>query len=305
MHGRPPITEGLLRRARLRLREVPERHGLGAGRRIHRVDGRWRAALALLEKLPQAGRDRSFEALAAEAGWRRQARPDVHGLLRAYVEGFNAAPADRIGMQSLRQQTLAAGEIEGDRLFRVEGGYAPLVDFLAARARRAGATIRLGVEARAVAWRRGTVTDPGARPPRRAPAPAARADRDCHRPPRRAPGPRRPPLLAAAPRRQATGHPRPGGRSGDPHVAPVPPPTPGGHRRAHHLRTRCTDPVLFKLIGARHPGCHGDSNRMGSADRGMAGERPEVRRLLRREGILCGTSSALGVAAWQDTSASG
>ncbi len=42
------------------------------------------------------------------------------------------------------------------------------------------------------------------------------------------------------------------------------------------LCTRCTDPVLFKLSGARHPGCHGDSNRMGSADRGMAGERPEV-----------------------------
>ena len=70
-------------------------------------------------------------------------------------------------------------------------------------------------------------------------------------------------------------------------------------------RTRCTDPVLLKLSGARHPGCHGDSNRMGSADRGMAGERPEVRRLLRREGIFCRTSSALGVAAWQDTSASG
>ncbi len=71
------------------------------------------------------------------------------------------------------------------------------------------------------------------------------------------------------------------------------------------LGTRCTDPVLLKLSGARHPGCHGDSNRMGSADRGMAGERPEVRRLLRREGIFCRTSSALGVAAWQDTSASG
>ncbi len=86
-------------------------------------------------------------------------------------------------------------------------------------------------------------------------------------------------------------------------VRPLPPPTPSLSTPIYG--TRCTDPVLLKLSGARHPGCHGDSNRMGSADRGMAGERPEVRRLLRREGIFCRTSSALGVAAWQDTSASG
>jgi monoamine oxidase len=158
VHGRAPALERLLRLGRWRLREVEERHWQGGGGRPVRVDGRWRAALGLLDELPQAGADRSFDEVAARAGWRRRAGPDVRGLLRAYVEGFNAAPADRIGLQGLRLQTRAAGEIDGDRLFRIPGGYGQVVDLLAARARRAGAVLRLGTEARRIRWRRGRVT---------------------------------------------------------------------------------------------------------------------------------------------------
>jgi monoamine oxidase len=155
VHGRAPAIERLVRLGRWRLREVEERHWQGDGRRLVRIDGRWKAALALLEELPQAGRDRTFDELAAAAGWRRRAGPDVRGLLRTYVEGFNAAPADRIGLQGLRLQTRAASAIDGDRLFRLPGGYGPLVDLLARRARRAGAVFRMGTEARGVRWRRG------------------------------------------------------------------------------------------------------------------------------------------------------
>src|SRR5438477_102381 len=81
----------------------------------------------------------------------------LEALDRAFVEGFNAAPAGRISVRSLAQQTAAAGEVQGDRVFRIVGGYGALVDGLAERARRAGAVLRMGVVVDGIRWRSGEV----------------------------------------------------------------------------------------------------------------------------------------------------
>ncbi len=65
---------------------------------------------------PYSQPDRSFaQAL-------KDARMDAPWATR-YVEGFNAAYADKISVQSILQDEQAAAKIEGDRAFRIIGGY--------------------------------------------------------------------------------------------------------------------------------------------------------------------------------------
>ena len=59
-------------------------------------------------------------------------------LATNYVEGFNAADASRISLQSLAKQQAAEDAIEGDRLFRVDEGYAEVPEFLLRRFLDAG-----------------------------------------------------------------------------------------------------------------------------------------------------------------------
>ncbi len=77
--------------------------------------------------------------------------------LTGYVEGFNAADAERISARSLGIQQRAENESEGDRSWHLPGGYGQLADFLDMRVRAAGGEIRLNTIVDAVHWRRGDV----------------------------------------------------------------------------------------------------------------------------------------------------
>jgi monoamine oxidase len=104
-----------------------------------------------------AGTDLSFdEYLRAAAIEPRQAK-----LARAYVEGFNAADASRIGIAALARQQLAEEAIEADRLFHVQGGYDAIPNYLAERSRQDGAVIALGHRVRRVEWTEGSVVVAG------------------------------------------------------------------------------------------------------------------------------------------------
>jgi monoamine oxidase len=156
VHGLPPAIEALRRQARARRIEVPQRHWVNDGRGLRQADETWRRAMELLGGLPTEPPDRSYAQLEREAAWRGRESATVRRLARQFVEGFNAAPADDIGVVTLGRQTAASEEIEGDRLFRIAGGYGTLVEALA---RRAGnkAELRFGAVVQAVRWRRGDV----------------------------------------------------------------------------------------------------------------------------------------------------
>jgi monoamine oxidase len=157
VHGKPPILLRLLETAGLRRVEQRARHALRWRGTLQQADHLFARGAELLENLPRGERDRSFARVAAQPWWRRLAPPEVRRLSRAFVEGFNAAPADAISAASLAEQTEASAEIDGDRLFHVAGGYGGLVHHLLQRARRAGAEVRTGAEVRRVVWRRGKV----------------------------------------------------------------------------------------------------------------------------------------------------
>jgi monoamine oxidase len=106
-----------------------------------------------LTQLAQLSNDVSF------AAWLQASEIPEHQrkALLGYVEGFNAADANRISARALGLQQVAENEIEGDLAWHVRGGYARLTDFLAHRFQDLGGTLRLNCTVRSVHWRPGKV----------------------------------------------------------------------------------------------------------------------------------------------------
>lgn len=71
-----------------------------------------------------------------------------------YIEGFHAARPAEIGVQGLALANRAEDAIEGDRSFRLAGGYGALLDWLR---RDITAEVHCGVVVQSVVWRRGDV----------------------------------------------------------------------------------------------------------------------------------------------------
>jgi len=76
---------------------------------------------------------------------------DIAGIERrrgeqaaAYVEGFNAADANVIGVAALAQQQRAENAIQADRLFHIRAGYDAVPNFLRERFERAGGSVLTG-----------------------------------------------------------------------------------------------------------------------------------------------------------------
>jgi monoamine oxidase len=107
-----------------------------------------------LDQLADLKVDRSFADWLAMSDVPEQQR----AALRGYVEGFNAADAERISAISLGVQQKAEEAIEGERTWHIVGGYSELTTYLANRVRELGGEIRLGCEVRSVRWKPGEVT---------------------------------------------------------------------------------------------------------------------------------------------------
>lgn len=83
--------------------------------------------------------------------------PEKREEIINYVQSFNAADYRQIGIHSLAVQQQAEEEIHGDEVFRIREGYDRLPQFLARKAREAGARIELSRPVERIEWRRGHV----------------------------------------------------------------------------------------------------------------------------------------------------
>lgn len=99
--------------------------------------------------------DGSFAAFLAGEQRKRKIPPEVRRLAMNYVEGYHAAPADRISMRSVAQQENAADQSEETDLGRALLGYDTAALRLASEFADA---VRLNAVARRVDWKRGKVT---------------------------------------------------------------------------------------------------------------------------------------------------
>jgi monoamine oxidase len=151
VHGRPPELWKLIEEAGLRTYELD-------GRQICFEDGVLTEcsrgdAFAVLEELSEDARDLSFAEWIAT----KNLNEETALAATAFVEGFNAADARRIGTAALAKQQKAEDAIEGDRGFRIEDGYAALAAYLLKRFEEAGGIVCLSTLVEAVTWERGSV----------------------------------------------------------------------------------------------------------------------------------------------------
>jgi len=104
-------------------------------------------------RLPRDSPDLSFHEFVVQRGLGAEANARATN----YVEGFNAADANRISIRSLAKQQAAEDAISGDRLFRVVEGYSRVPEFLLRRFLDAGGEFFAAAPVRSVDWRPGWV----------------------------------------------------------------------------------------------------------------------------------------------------
>jgi monoamine oxidase len=166
IHGLPQESWELLREAGLATYELRGSHLRFAGNRLEPVPSDGEGAFSTLgsmvawaESQPRA-RDVTFAEYLRLRGIDEPSGREA----RNYVEGFNAADANVIGVQSLAAQQRAEDAIESDRLFRVKLGYEELPGAMAADVRLAGGVVLLRRVVRRIAWRRGSIEVYGVEP---------------------------------------------------------------------------------------------------------------------------------------------
>jgi monoamine oxidase len=158
IHGLPPELIDLVDEAGLTRFELEGDHrcyregrGIGPCDRQHEVDQVFDQLSGL--QLPDNSPDLSFHEFAHLRGF----SPEATAWASNFVEGFNAADADRISVLSLAKQQAAEDAISGDRVFRVVEGYAQLPAFVERRFLEAGGELLLAAPVRSVEWQPGRV----------------------------------------------------------------------------------------------------------------------------------------------------
>jgi len=107
-----------------------------------------------MQRAAKRGHDRSFAEFL-----KKSKQPDHAKRLAAeYVEGFNAARKEVIGIASLAQDERAAEAIDGDRMFRNARGYDSIVQALARQTGDLRARLRLNSIVERIEWRKGSAT---------------------------------------------------------------------------------------------------------------------------------------------------
>jgi monoamine oxidase len=113
---------------------------------------------SILSKMDDRKPDQSFLDFLEECCPRANASPrQQHSREWAlgYVSGFNAADPALVGVHWLVQGMHAEEEIEGDRAFRAEHGYADLTDFFQQQLDAAGVSVLQNTIVEEICWRPG------------------------------------------------------------------------------------------------------------------------------------------------------
>ena len=157
IHGRPPEIWAIARSAGLAIYDCFERAvHVREGRPQEREDA-WLLADRVLEDMQKAaeqGPDQSFATFLEQSTHPEEGKR----LAAAYVEGFNAAQKEVIGIASLAKDTKAANAIGGDDAFRILNGYDAVVNFLAAGVEDFGSVLRLNAVVQRIDWEPGLAT---------------------------------------------------------------------------------------------------------------------------------------------------
>ena len=153
IHGSMNRSWELIREAKLKTHEVPDRHWVSIKGRLSRDSRFWEKLDRAMGGLDQHQPDQDFMSFLHKAKLPARAK----WLAKEYVEGFHAAHMDQIGTRALAQANAAAERDQGTRQFRLARGYVALAEALLKAARQQRASIHYNTVVRKVRWRPGLV----------------------------------------------------------------------------------------------------------------------------------------------------
>jgi monoamine oxidase len=153
IHGRHPDLWKLIGSATLAAEAVPDRQLRLEEDGSLRPHDFWSEISKVLGQIDLNKPDESFATFITHA----EASPGLKKQSFDFVEGFNAARADKISAHSVAVAEKTSEELDGDKQFRLRNGYGSLVHWLQTLAHNQGCTLRLGCEVTTIKWKPGEV----------------------------------------------------------------------------------------------------------------------------------------------------
>ena len=150
LHGEAQATHAMLRRAHRKAVDSVRVQRSFQGGRLRPMNAFVEAQRATRDA--NLARDVSFEKFLST----RDVPEKTKTFARMMVEGFDAADPKRVSARSIVDEWGEGGEL-GMSQPRPQGGYGPLLDWLAGALVRRGVRLRLGSPVRDLQWRRGAV----------------------------------------------------------------------------------------------------------------------------------------------------
>src|ERR1700752_798979 len=157
VHGKPPETFAIAKRAALEPVKLPNLHWYLENGILTESGEFFSKVEAVMEEMRgYRGSDESFSEFLNRYKQRTHT-DDIESIATLYVEGFHAAHSDWISVQGLNKTNKAAEEIEDDKQFRIPNGYDQIVKTLHDEAVAAGAAVHLQTVVEEVSWKRNQV----------------------------------------------------------------------------------------------------------------------------------------------------
>lgn len=128
VHGAQNELWPMLREAALGTRRVPDRHWRASRDSLQEMVGFWQQLSAVTERINTAAPDQDCQSFLDQA-W--SVSTAAKKLTRDFVEGFHAAPANRLSIHALAKAEEAAEKEKGTVNYRLRKGYNGLVQWLA------------------------------------------------------------------------------------------------------------------------------------------------------------------------------
>jgi monoamine oxidase len=156
IHGRPREIWDVVEAAGLTAVEVTDSHWQSSDGAFKESDfwPRWETIVKQMREVGAS--DQSFREFIEEKYGAEDQR-EIKRLALDYVEGFNAASADRISVAALVAMEGGTSAVSGAAAFRILNGYDHLADRLLAGCDPQRVTLRLGIVANEIKWSRGGV----------------------------------------------------------------------------------------------------------------------------------------------------
>jgi monoamine oxidase len=151
IHGEAPLTERLLREARLSEYDLNGDSWLAEHGHLRRDEGFWDQVDRVFDAIDARRKDSSFDDfLARRPGGRSLAR--ARAAARLFVQGFHAADPAELSVLSIAPREAGEPSEEAARIGRMLEGYGRLAEWLA---RDLGDSLHLGAPVREIAWEPG------------------------------------------------------------------------------------------------------------------------------------------------------